>query len=717
MSHFRLGSGWANRLFKGEARSGYAGLALILLLKLIWQLFLLQQGFISTSGDDFLRALIAYEWSKSPFFAATEFGFAAVLWLPQHFWLVGSGLRLYPDLWLVPLVVSLCFSLASLMVLYLTTSSLFAPRVGLLAVLLAAFLPWQVWLTISGIAATLFHFLLLSGIYLTLAWQASGKFRTLILAAATFLLLTMVRPEGWLYAGLFSLFGLLTLYRTRTVPTTRWPLILAILLPGCFMLYWLYFNYITYGNALQFIKFSREAYQAEVSNVDSLLVRFLNYPVLMFIVSPWLLLLLIPALLHAFTRRQLNLNTYLYFFAGGLTLLMFLSLIGTGTNTAPQRYVVPSLILSTPLTAGWLYRITRRARWSLGAGLLLFISYNLTMSLIGFPREYRDVAELGRFLRRQWETGALTPADRVASEKSFRAYVSNEPPDYLAEVFLITDHWALQVMSNHPEAFAKTHWDPKPVVASTEYPDLPTYLEQEQVKIIIVKDRALLEHIPAGYTLANIIGGYLLFSRQPEPLPTLPIAATPPMQTVWPVAYDDRLSLVGYSLDDSFLPKHITLFWRLREQTGEFDRSSCGTAMRMKIRPYAPPPSRGRLGGGLFSREAYRMQLQLVNAQDETIRYLTDFQPYYERYPPATWPPGQVVAERLEFPRPLDFVPGAYWVKIKLLAPARLGAIEPDQELVLGPFMMSATKRGVFKYFLQERKVDFALLLKVMAAL
>ena len=128
----------------GKLKAGYWLLGAILLLKLIWQGVVLNHGFVSSSGDDFLRALVAYEWAKEPFFAATDFGFASVLWLPQHFWLVGAVLRIYPDLWLAPIMVSLFFAMASLFMLYQVTSYLFGEKIGLIAIILTGFLPWHI---------------------------------------------------------------------------------------------------------------------------------------------------------------------------------------------------------------------------------------------------------------------------------------------------------------------------------------------------------------------------------------------------------------------------------------------------------------------------------------------------------------------------------------------------------------------------------------------
>ena len=301
----------------------------------------------------------------------------------------------------------------------------------------------------------------------------------------------MVRPEGWFYVAIFSTYLIFYVYQNRhgLDNATIFTILAACILPALFILAWLYYNYVTYGNLFQLIQFARENYQQEAREVDSLLVRLVKYPAMMFIVSPFLFVALLPGFIYIFRHRTPKIDSYLLFFLGGTVLLIIASMLGLGTNSTPQRYVVASVILSTPLIAACLYAITSRARAVLIAGLFLFLLFNLTLSLSGFSDEYADAAQVGRHLKSQWSTGVLTPGDGIASEKTFRAYLNEEPTDYLQEVFLIVDHWAFQIMSNHPEAFAETRWEPRPLVGSTEYPSLQAYLEQERVKVIILETR------------------------------------------------------------------------------------------------------------------------------------------------------------------------------------------------------------------------------------
>ena len=98
----------------------------------------------------------------------------------------------------------------------------------------------------------------------------------------------------------------------------------------------------------------------------------------------------------------------------------------------------------------------------------------------------------------------------------------------------------------------------------------------------------------------------------------MPLSATQHMKQGINFDYDDRLTLVGYDLDDSLLPKNITLYWTLQEET-PLD---------------------------------YQMSLQLVNTQNETIRYSTEFYPYYEIYRTSAWPSGRLLARANRFSPP-----------------------------------------------------------------
>lgn len=257
---------------------GLVGLAVILAMRMFLSfcLFATVNEFSLFDGDSCSRILNSWEWAKNPSLQPL-----AGDWLNLHFWTFGLGLKIYPDTVLVPIIINNVFSLGALIILFMLTVKLFPSNIagGLLVSGIAAFNPFLIWLSFSGLPATIFYFLILVGIFCWVEYIKERKTSALIFAATAFLLSTGFRYEAWIFTFIFSCFVLREgwLY-FREYRIFNWSLFLSGLLVWSFVLYWLIAQKIYCGNYFYFLLYQYEAVAGEGIlgglNVIEIIMRF-----------------------------------------------------------------------------------------------------------------------------------------------------------------------------------------------------------------------------------------------------------------------------------------------------------------------------------------------------------------------------------------------------------------------------------------------------------
>ncbi|MCP4688222.1 MAG: hypothetical protein GY859_09235, partial [Desulfobacterales bacterium] len=184
-----------------------------------------------------------------------------------------------------------------------------------------------------------------------------------------FMLATMLRPEAWIFSGLFTaralihLIHLIRLVRQGRPAPGFAQAILSVITPGLFILFWLGRNYFEFGDPLYFIHASK-AHIGENPAVASIRpwIKGLKYPFLMILVSPALFLFTLSGLL---IRRPLSdriRGGYCFFILAQLAILMAASIYGVGTKAAPQRYVMIHVLLLSPFAGHALSLLWKKKR-------------------------------------------------------------------------------------------------------------------------------------------------------------------------------------------------------------------------------------------------------------------------------------------------------------------------------------------------------------------
>ena len=638
--------------------------SVLLAAKLAVSGLVLISGFTWLSGDDVFRVLFASVWAQRPFFFTAEFGGASPLWLPLPFWLVGSLLKVWNDVWFVPIGVSLFFSLVGLYFVFRIGTLLYDRTTGLLSAALIGILPWHTWLSLSAVAEPLYHGFLLAAFFSFLQWLRTAERQPLWIASSSFLLAGMIRPEAWAVAGLYGLWIFVkppSLHNQQIGWTERGGA--AVLAVG-FCPVWLGINYLYYGSPLHFLALNQEVIQSSQSGPMSTGIRLLQFPLVLFGTSPTLSLFLLCAVPWAWRQRSEITQAYLTIIGGVFGLLLLTAANGLGTGHAPQRYMIIFLALLSPCIAAFMLSLlkskTLRSRLMYLA-LITFFSGNFILGFLYVDRN-TYLVDAGRYLERLWSEHYLKPGHFVAAERSLHLLDGSFPTlSYLDKERLLTERAFLQLFSGHPSNFLDVDWTRNAETISFAHAGLAG-LERHQVRLIVVQSPELADKIPVRYRLVCQIGPYLFFGERgffpPCFAPTYPVPAQ-----IQPFPLGELYQVDRYTLHPTTLPNAV-LIW---------------------LRPFSPdaPPARvciraeGRAG-------SYEEILPVYVLQSEAL---------------------------LVFPLQTKLPAGTYRLRLTLLP-----SIDTDnqgeessallQEAVLGPVTLIASKRTAVKALLQMKRFE-----------
>ena len=419
------------------------------------QTLVYQSGFPGLSGDDFFRALMAYEWSESPFLVSQSFQYCSIHWFPTHFWITGMIAQVTKDLVFSLKIVSIFFHFIELLVLFQLAKHLFNRSTAYISVLFVGFLPWQIWVSVSMTEMTMYFTCLLGAFFFFVKWQKERRTSNLLGAALLFLSTTMFRPEGWMFAVLFSAYLLIFLIQYRQTSLGKVSVIISMILPSLFILLWLAYNYKEYGSPFYFLTTLHSVVQ---NHLDLRSVPFwtkgLQFPFLMFIVSPLLFICLLAGLAAHYRSLIKIQRNYLWFILAQLALLMSAALFGLGTTAAPQRYVLIDVILLTPFAAYGLSHLWQKKYGNLFVILILFLYVGVSLvKSLSFSTQYKDIAKVGQYLKEGFESGFIAPSDQISSELAFRRITGQllaTQQDFLIQT---SAHAALAVYSGRPRNF------------------------------------------------------------------------------------------------------------------------------------------------------------------------------------------------------------------------------------------------------------------------
>ena len=180
----------------------------LIFIRFIFLLILIKEGFLALAGDDFGRQIAAYSWFKNPFFLESA-------WPPLQFWILGSTLKVYPHIREANVLINVFFSTLAMVFFYLFLRLFFKKKIALVSLAFAVTFPWQLKLSLSGLAEPLYYFFLFASLFYLFSWEAQEKYYAVILCAVLTLCACMLRMDAWVFYVAFSLYIIALLFTKK----------------------------------------------------------------------------------------------------------------------------------------------------------------------------------------------------------------------------------------------------------------------------------------------------------------------------------------------------------------------------------------------------------------------------------------------------------------------------------------------------------------------
>ena len=652
----------------------------VLLFKLLFEFSVFVSGFRSMGPDDFAKILMSQDWARAPFFASPNY-----VWLPLEFWVLGSSLRIWENPYFVSLLVNSLFSVLALTIFYKLTKLLFGPTIGLISMSIAIFLPWVVWLSISCPGDSMSLFLGLFGLFWLFKWRQSDEKRHLFLSSLSFLVFTMARQYGWLFSFVLSLYLVWQMVFKRKGNKNRIRLFLAALVPWLFPIVWFTLNYINYGDIFHFLGWFHK-YVAQTEGepliLQPFLVRVLQYPFYIFITSPLISTLSLVALSRSMREKDGNRSLYLFFIVGYLCLLTAWSIqSGRATGFYPQRYVLIPVMLLVPFVSHLIYMLASSKRTLLAIGLFATIIGWNVISSFRYPKWDPTLDCLGVYLSQMWHKGQLDAQDTVL-------LVEDAPYDALP----------IRVFSRHGDKILhdRPYYKSKTSVLSKAVHEMRQFLQENNVRMIVVQDPALVTRIPGDFRFLTCMSGYKLFcSEEIEDVLTqeLHTVSRPDLNHRVRATFDDTIELVGCFLPTDEFHRYIVLHWRLLA----------------------------------YSIVDYEVSIRFVSVDDPAVEFSTTLLPISGVFQNTQVETDRLGEDRVHYRLPRWYPSGEYLLKIGIISPdsTRLPVASSTDAEAKGKsevgvdrsYIVLPNKTAFIAQFAKGENRDFRLLLKVLASL
>ncbi|MCX6166134.1 MAG: glycosyltransferase family 39 protein [Ignavibacteriae bacterium] len=480
----------------------YLVFILLLVLKILLQVSLFQNGYNWLSADDFCRTVKSFEWMQKP-------EIHSGVWLSGHFWVNGLAMLFIKNLFVTATAVNFLFSALTLFYFYNVIDICFDKKIAFFSSLIFCVFPFQVWLSISGLPESIFFFFVIAGIYYFIKWKISNdKLVFLILSAVAFALSNLFRYEGWLFSVVFVFLVILDVKKEKKLNKEITKNILISLLSFSTIIFWLVLNYIDYKDVFFFAKETNKIY--EDYNTVKYLQRLIQYPTFLFYIAPITTVLSVKVIWD-FSRSVFKSNGefskiaiyFAMFNIVELILLMLQGLTGTGGTNMISRYIVINALLFLPFA---IYQVFKYRK-------VLTIVFLTTIILVNFiwcyyfPQSFRaDTVETGRLLKNQIEK-KIGKDDKI----------------YFEEIEGYYDVFAVQTLSNNPSKFVLGNFPSLKIEEKKSKKknrlsdeelnilDIKSFFEKNKISIAVVKSDSYVDKLRKMNFKNEEIGEYKIF--------------------------------------------------------------------------------------------------------------------------------------------------------------------------------------------------------------
>lgn len=480
----------------------YLILAILILIKVIFQITIVNSGYKWLSSDDYCRTVKSFEWLENPIIYSG-------VWLSPHFWLNGFVMIFIKDLFLAATLTNVMFSTFTVYYFYKISLYVFDKKTAIISSLVFIFFPFQVWLSLSGLPESVHFFFIIGGIYYAILYKENNsRLKDLILATIMFMFGNMFRYEGWLFTIVFVIYIFYLEIKINKKKSINYlPLVIS-----CFsfvsIFWWIIQNYLDHGSFFYFASETNKIFE-DYGGIK-VLQRFVQYPVFIFYIAPITSFFAIKVsydCLKVFLKKKddVSLLSILAFFnIAQLLLLMLQGLLGTGGTNMISRYIVINAILFIPIAVWQIYNFKKWISVSLFA---VIIAGNIVWSF-NYPNPFReDTYETGKLIRSRVEMN----------------YIRSEEKIYFEEIDGYFDVFAVQTISNYPSKFKLGNF---PILVNEEIRkkkknklsneelnilDIKSYLEKNKISMAVVKSDSYSDKLKKLNFQNEEIGDYKIF--------------------------------------------------------------------------------------------------------------------------------------------------------------------------------------------------------------
>ena len=359
-------------------------------------------GFFWLTGDDASRMAMAYYWSQGLFFFNSP---GNPFWLPLGTWVHGLALTFVDDPLVTSSIVNSIFSMASIVLIYKITQTLFPgrPFSPPLAAAIFAFCPLLVWLGLSGLSEPIFHFFMLMGILFMLLADRHKQPRAYLYSSIGFLGASTIRYEAWILVVAFALFCALDFKQSKHKLT----ILMSVVLASMFVPIWLYWQWHVYGDYLHFVRFF---------TATSTALGVSPYFRLLWEIAPLELLLAVLGIVMSIRLR--GIWRYLVFISLYYCIFM-ITTRGVVAANYPIRNLTSVFIILIPYAAYGLHTIAVRLRFYRTVVYLAILAYIVggTVQSLGYSFQARDgVVKTAIWSRRAIRAGLLDEGLKILVE-------------------------------------------------------------------------------------------------------------------------------------------------------------------------------------------------------------------------------------------------------------------------------------------------------------
>jgi Dolichyl-phosphate-mannose-protein mannosyltransferase len=446
----------------------------------------LLNGFYGISADESGRTLDAYTWIKtgSP---------QSDVWLPFHRIIVGAGLLVWNDLFVIPRIISFAFGLVALFAMIWMAHELFHDnKVTITTAVLSALFPPRIILSVVPLTEIEFITFILIGLTFYLRWLRSKNNRQLIMTAVCIGLSTTIRYEGWIFAFVFSVILMVKREDRTSVFVHHVAGYIILLLVGVFPLYWTSVSFQETHLLFGFASSHADRYQ-RAFHINTLKIIW-HSPLTQFIYQNGLLLNLIGTIsLVQLFRHDKHKREYLLLPTAAMLVFALVLLTGAGFTTHnPWRISVLWGCLLVPFTAYWIVQHLERHEQSNAAkrhGILVLIAVAFIVQLAWLSRatEFNSSDyQAGKYLK-----------DSIQGDMQQKILIETATWNYVNVI----------VASNKPDCFImNTGFDPyapsNAVLATNTAVDV-TELVQKGIHILVFQTPPIISPEQSKYVLQH----------------------------------------------------------------------------------------------------------------------------------------------------------------------------------------------------------------------